>query len=66
MDAQVKQALLEAGEETTKVAISQALNVAKAYAASTESSIDDSVVAAVQLLHDTFLADLVDEINPND
>lgn len=66
MDEQVKAALLEAGEEITKTSLAQALLVAKAYAASTESTIDDSVVAGVQMLNDAFLAGLVEKINPAD
>lgn len=64
MDEKVKESLLEAGEEVTKVALDQALKVAEAYAASSESTVDDTIVAAVKLLHDTFLKDLADKINP--
>ena len=66
MDAKVKEALLEGGEELAKLGIEQALKIAEAYAASSESTIDDSVVAGVKMLHEAFLKDLVDKINPND
>jgi len=66
MDENVKSALLELGEESTKVLLEQALKVAKAYAASSESSIDDTVVAGVETLYNAFLKDLADKINPAD
>ncbi len=66
MDENVKSALLEAGEEVTKTALDQALKVARAYAASTESTIDDGVVTAVEMLNNAFLKDLADKINPAD
>jgi hypothetical protein len=66
MDAKVKEALQEGGEEITKVALEQSLKIAEAYAASTESSIDDGVVSAIKMLHDAFLKDLADKINPAD
>lgn len=66
MDPKVKEALLEGGEELTKLGLEMSLKVAKAYAESTESTVDDSVVAGVQMLYDAFLKDLVDKINPAD
>ncbi len=66
MDVKVKEALLEGGEELTKVGLDQCLKIAKAYAASTESTVDDSVVAGVQMVYDAFLKDLVEKINPAD
>lgn len=66
MDEKVKTALLEAGEETTKVALEQCLKVAEAYAASSESAVDDSVVAGVKMLYEGFVKDLADKINPAD
>jgi len=61
-----KTALLEAGEEITKVSLSQSVLVAKAFAADSESVVDDQVVAGVEMLQKAFLDQLVDKINPND
>jgi hypothetical protein len=66
MDEQVKSALLEAGEEVTKTALEQSLKVAGAYAASSESTVDDTVVQGIQMLYNAFLKDLADKINPAD
>ncbi len=66
MEQVVKDALLEAAEETTKVALEQALKIAEAYAASSESTVDDTVVAGIKMLHEAFLKDLADKINPAD
>lgn len=66
MDASVKAALLEAGEEAAKLGLKQAVAIAKVYAASTESAVDDTIVAAVEMLEKSFLADLLEKINPND
>ena len=66
MDENVKVALLEAGEETLKTSLEQAMKVAEAYAASSESTVDDTVVAGVKMLYDAFLKDLADKVNPND
>lgn len=64
MDAQVKTALLEAGEEITKAALEQSIKVAKAYAASSGNPVDDTVVAGIEMLYNAFLKDLADKINP--
>jgi len=66
MNEPVKTALLEAAEETTKVALDQSLKVAKAYAADSASPIDDSVVAGLEMLINAFVKDLADKINPAD
>lgn len=66
MDESVKTALLEAGEETLKTGLEQALLIAKAYSISTESTVDDTVVVGIQMLYDAFLKDLADKINPAD
>lgn len=63
---ETKTALLEAAEETTKVALEQAINVAKAFAADSESEVDDTVVSGVEMLYNAFLKELTDKINPAD
>lgn len=66
LSPEMKTSLQEAGEETLKVALEQTLKVAEAYAASTESTVDDTVVAGVRMVYDAFLKDLVEKVNPND
>lgn len=67
MDANVKTALLEAGEEVTKVALEHALKIAKAYAESTEhTEVDNTIVSGVEVLYNAFVKDLAEKINPAD
>lgn len=66
MSPEVKTALLEMGEEATKCMLEQALKVAKAYAASSETTVDDTVVLGIETLYNAFLKDLADKINPAD
>lgn len=66
MEENLKAAVLEAGEELAKLGLKQAVAIAKVYAANSESSVDDTIVAAVEMLEKSFLADLLEKINPND
>jgi len=66
MDESVKAELLEFAEEAVKLSGKHFIMIAKAYAASTESAVDDSVVAGVELVYNSFLKDLAEKINPAD
>lgn len=61
--SEVKQQLLRSSERLAEVAFEEVLLIAEAYADSTDSSIDNSVVAAVKLLKEAFLNDLLDKID---
>lgn len=66
MSEQTKLAALEAGEEVLKVALDQAVKVAEAFAADSESDVDNSIVAGVKMLKTAFVDSLVEKINPAD
>jgi hypothetical protein len=66
LSPETKAALLEAAEETTKVALKEAIKVAKAFAADSESTVDDTVVAGVEMVYNSFVESLVEKINPAD
>lgn len=67
LNEQTKVAILEAGEESLKTALDQVVKISKVYAASTENTtVDDSMVAVVEMIKKAVLDDLVEQINPND
>lgn len=61
--SELKKQTLKSAEKLAELAFEEVLNIAQAYAASTESTIDNSVVDAVRLLKSAFLDDLLDKID---
>lgn len=59
----VKKQLLKSAEKLTESALEELLAIAKVYAADTASPVDDTVVAAVEMLKNSFIDDLVDGID---
>lgn len=59
----LKKQSLKSAERLAEVAFEEVLNIAEAYAESTESEIDNSIVDAVRLLKSAFLDDLVNKID---
>lgn len=59
----VKKQLMKSAEKVTEAALDEVLEVAKVYAADTESAVDDTVVSAVEMLKKSFLDDLIDKID---
>jgi len=60
---ELKKQLLKSAEVLTESALDQLVEIARVYAASTESTVDYTVVAAVQMLKKSFIEDLVDKID---
>ena len=60
---ELKKQLLKSAEVLTESALDQLVEIARVYAASTESTVDDTVVAAVQMLKKSFIEDLLDKID---
>ena len=63
MDAELRQKLLSSAEKMTELALSEAVEVAELLAKKSESTVDDSVVAAVKMLKSAFLDELVNKID---
>ena len=61
--SEMKKQALRSAERLAEVAFTEVLVLAKVYAQSTESTIDDSIVSAVELLKSAFLDDLLDKID---
>ena len=63
MDEKLKAQLLDSAENLTKASLDEVIKIAEVFAASTESTVDDSIVAAVKMLKVAFLDSLVDKID---
>ena len=63
MNEAVKKQLKVSSEKVTEVALTEVIALAEVYAASTESTVDDNVVAGVKMLKQAFLDDLVNKID---
>ena len=59
----LKKQLMKSAEVLSEAALDQLVEVAKVYAAESASPVDDTVVAAVEMLKKSFLDDLLDKID---
>jgi len=59
----LKKQLMKSAEVLSEAALDQLVEVAKVYAADTASPVDDTIVAAVEMLKKSFLDDLLDKID---
>lgn len=62
-ESALKKQIMKSAEKMAEAAFDEIIKIAEAYASDSASPIDDSVVAAVKLVKESFLDDLIDKID---
>ena len=66
MNEELKKQLMKSAEKMVETSFTEIIEIAKFYAGSTESEIDDKIVDGIELVKKAFLDSLIDKISDTD